>query len=505
MALNFFVFAVITILTLGFYYVRRQFSYWKVRGVPFVKPEFPLGNLKGVSTTRSLAEIWTDAYKELKPQGPIGGVFFTTSPSAMVTDLDLLRNVFVKDFQHFYDRGMYVNEKDDPLSAHLFNLEGARWKNLRAKLTPTFTSGKMKMMFPTMLNVVEQFHDHLESQTNGKETELELKELLAQFTTDVIGNTAFGVECNSMKDPNSEFRRQGKRVFDNNLPRMMKMIFILNFQELARKMGLRFTISGVTEFFMNLLRDTVKYREENNVHRNDFLSLLMQIMNTGKLEGETKEIGKMTFNELAAQVFLFFIAGFETSSSTMTFAFYELAVNQDVQDKAREQIEEVLEKHNGEFTYEAAMELTYVDQIIQETLRKYPIVDTLLRKVTIPYKVPNTEITLDSGMRVLIPVMGIHRDPEIYPEPEKFDPERFTKENIAARHPYAWIPFGEGPRNCIGLRFGMMQTRLGIAMILKNFIVTPSKKTNIPLTLDPAGQLLSPAGGMFLNLKPIVK
>lgn len=141
--------------------------------------------------------------------------------------------------------------------------------------------------------------------------------------------------------------------------------------------------------------------------------------------------------------------------------------------------------------------------LISETLRKYPIVDILIRKVTIPYKVPDTDIVLEKGMRVIIPVMGIQRDPNYYPEPERFDPDRFTKENIAARHPSAWSPFGQGPRNCVGLRFGMMQTRLGIAMILRNFLVTPSKKTPVPLELDPTGSLLSPKGGMFLNIEPL--
>lgn len=138
-----------------------------------------------------------------------------------------------------------------------------------------------------------------------------------------------------------------------------------------------------------------------------------------------------------------------------------------------------------------------------ETLRKYPIIGTLFRNVTIPYKVPNTDVVLEQNSKLIIPVMGIHRDPDIYPEPETFDPERFTKDNIAKRHPYAWIPFGQGPRNCIGLRFGMMQTRLGIAMIINKFLVSPSKRTPIPLILDPKAPLLSPKGGMYLNIKPL--
>lgn len=138
-----------------------------------------------------------------------------------------------------------------------------------------------------------------------------------------------------------------------------------------------------------------------------------------------------------------------------------------------------------------------------ETLRKYPIVESLFRKVTIPYKVPNTDIVLEKGQTMLIPVLGFHHDPDIYPEPAKFDPERFTKENIAARHPYAWMPFGDGPRNCVGMRFGMMQTRLGIATILNSFQINPTSRTTIPMKFIPAAQVLTPVDGMHLNLKPL--
>lgn len=116
---------------------------------------------------------------------------------------------------------------------------------------------------------------------------------------------------------------------------------------------------------------------------------------------------------------------------------------------------------------------------------------------------PNTDWVLEKDMTILIPIMGFHHDPDIFPNPEKFDPDRFTKENIAARHQYAWIPFGKGPRDCVGMRFGMMQTRLGIATVLRSFKVSPSEKTPIPMKLQPDAQLLSPAGGMHLNIERI--
>lgn len=121
------------------------------------------------------------------------------------------------------------------------------------------------------------------------------------------------------------------------------------------------------------------------------------------------------------------------------------------------------------------------------------------------YKVPSTNTVLEKGTTVLIPVLAFHRDPAIYPDPEKFDPDRFTKENIATRHPYAWIPFGKGPRDCVGMRFGMMQTRLGIATVLNNFTVSPSGRTPIPIKFQPDATLITPEGGMHLNIEPLDK
>lgn len=115
-------FCVLTILVLGYYYVVRKFTYWADRGIPFVQPKFPSGCMAGVGSTVTVGEMMKNCYDDLKGKGPVGGVFFYTEPAAVVVDMDLLRHVFVKDFQFFHDRGLYVNERDDPLSAHLFSL-----------------------------------------------------------------------------------------------------------------------------------------------------------------------------------------------------------------------------------------------------------------------------------------------------------------------------------------------------------------------------------------------
>ena len=163
-----------------------------------------------------------------------------------------------------------------------------------------------------------------------------------------------------------------------------------------------------------------------------------------------EDVQKFTFLEAAAQAFVFFAAGFETSSTTMQFALYELSLNPEIQEKTREEILKVLEKHDGKITYESIYEMNYLGRVIDETLRKYPAVPVLQRECTKDFTIPDTKVVIPAGMQVQVPIYGMHMDPEHFPNPGKFDPDRFTEEEKSKRHHYAYLPFGEGPRNCIG-------------------------------------------------------
>ncbi|RZB40440.1 p450 domain containing protein, partial [Asbolus verrucosus] len=347
----------------------------------------------------------------------------------------------------------------DPLNGHLFNLEDAKWRNMRIKLTPTFTSGKMKMMFQTLADCAVGLKDIMDDSAVNQRP-VDIKEMLGRFTTDIIGSVAFGIECNSLKDPDALFRKYGRKVFEveSNLERLRVLALVVLPRILLKAMKYKFTKTDVEQFFMKAIRDTVEYREKNNIYRKDFMHLLLQLKNRGSVADDgkiTDEHGRteekaLTMNELAAQAFVFFLAGFETSSTTMTFALYELAANPHVQEKLRHEINKVLEKHDGKLTYDGMMEMTYMENVLHETLRKYPPVPILNRRCTQDYTIPNTNVRLERGVDVVIPVLGIHTDPEYYPNPEIFDPDRFSEENKNTRPGFTWLPFGEGPRVCIG-------------------------------------------------------
>ncbi|XP_049549211.1 probable cytochrome P450 6a23 [Anopheles darlingi] len=488
----------VIVAILLYFLIKKRYRYWTDRKVPQAQPELFFGNVRNVRRTVHLAERFRQLYDELKGKHPFGGIYMFFKPIVLITDLELLKCVFVIDFQYFHDRGNYYNEKDDPISAHLFNLEGQKWRNLRNKISPTFTSGKMKMMFPTIVAAGEQLRDFMEESVRDK-VEFELKDLLTRFTTDVIGMCAFGIECNSMRNPEAEFRLMGRKIFQRPTSTLRNLV-VNTSPRLARAIGIRVIERDVSDFFMKVVRETINYRVENNVERHDFMNILIGM----RSDNETKsEDDKLTFNEIAAQAFLFFLAGFDTSSALLAFTLYELAMNQELQEKARSSIEEVLQRHDGQLTYEAIMEMHYMEKVMKETLRKYPPIAVHFRVAAKDYLVPGTDTVISAGTSVMVPVYGIHHDPQYFPDPERYDPERFSAEEEAKRHPYAWTPFGEGPRICVGLRFGLMQARVGLVLLLRSFRFGASEKTVYPMQLDPKSVILTLDGGMWLKVEKL--
>lgn len=176
----------------------------------------------------------------------------------------------------------------------------------------------------------------------------------------ILGSTAFGLETSSLKNPKSKFRQYGDKVFKatvsvvlRNTPPMViphRYLRAINYSILR---------TDVIDFFLNTTLSNIKYREQNNIKRKDFLNILLDLKNN-----ESDLNKKLTANGIAAECFLFFMAGYETSAATISFATYELAINSELQDKTREEINKVLRKYNNEITYEALMEMEHLERVI---------------------------------------------------------------------------------------------------------------------------------------------
>ncbi|XP_060652618.1 cytochrome P450 6a2-like [Drosophila nasuta] len=500
----FLIYLVIAISALVAYLIYSNTTFWLNQGIPQDPPHPFYGNMVGFRKNRVVHDIFEEYYNKFRKAGhPFVGFSFLFKRSVLIIDTELAKNVLIKDFSNFADRGQFHNTHDDPLTGHLFNLDGKRWKEMRQRLSPTFTSGKMKFMFPTVIKVSEEFVKVMFEEVPAKSggAIIEIKELMARFTTDVIGTCAFGIECNTLRTPDTDFRKMGSKVFTDLRHGALLTAFAFSFPELANKLHMRLIPDDVHEFFMGLVNETIAYREKENIKRNDFMEMLIELKKKGSYTLENGEVVKgLDIGELAAQVFVFFLAGFETSSSTMSYALYELSQHQDIQDKLREHINSVLQQHEGKLTYESIKAMDYLDQVISETLRLYTIVPFLERKALKDYVVPgHPKHIIPKGITVYIPAAAYHRDEDLYPDPMKFDPERFSAEQVANRDSVEWLPFGDGPRNCVGMRFGQMQTRIGLAQLIKNFKFSVCDKTDIPLKYNPMSIVLGTIGGIYVK------
>lgn len=220
-------------------------------------------------------------------------------------------------------------------------------------------------MYPEIVNKSETLIKVIDKKLKT-ETTVELKDVANRFTVDIISSVAFGMEANTLNGEHNELQTIFKEIFPASGSWQMILFFvILSFPKLAKKLRLKLMSKTVSNFFMGVVGNNIKNREEKNDNRKDFLNMLIQLKNRGSIEGEiSSDVKKLTLNEILAQAFLFFFAGADTSSTTISFALMELARNEKIQERLRKEIEEKTKETNGKITYEALHEMKYLAQVV---------------------------------------------------------------------------------------------------------------------------------------------
>nr|CAD7196159.1 unnamed protein product [Timema douglasi] len=417
---------VATSLVLICIFYSYSYGYWRRRNIPHIPAPFSIfgnvGDMLFMKKTPAL--VSRDNYNKLEGE-PYGGFFIGPNPVMLIRDPEVIKQVLVKNFTSFMDRHLDIDEKVNPVEENLFFMKGEKWRWLRSKLTPTFSSGKLKMMFHVLTECASEMNTYVEPIASKQEC-IEMRELFAQYNTEIVG-------------------------------------------------------------------------EKNDISRNDFLQLLIQLKKKGYVTDDSTQSKE--------DAYLYYKIGDEASSVRKEF----------------------------------------------ETLRKYPTIPILERKCTKPFTFPGTDYLMKKGDKLSIPAYAIQHDPKYYPDPERFDPERFTEEAKQSRHPFTYLPFGEGPRICIaamyssahrrfcspllsltahaynsdrtksvnlrtphvsvlyliefeqlmtvaGMRFALMQIKVGLVSLLSKYKFSPCEKTDIPIVLLPKAFFLTPTNGIWLKI-----
>lgn len=362
----------IGVITLFYFYAKRVYSYWERKGFKTASGTSLLfGHFKGPLTqTEFTGDFIAKIYRSTNE--PFIGMYSLLRPALLVRDPELIRSICIKDFSYFSERNVHCNEEYDPCSGHLFALPTKKWKNIRSKLTPAFTSGKLKSMFPTIVDCGSSLQNLLEKSA-VKGEELDINNISARFTVNLIASVGFGIEADAIKDPDSKFLECGFDIFRSDIVTAIRWFLFFFAPKLMSFFRMKLVSSRVEKFILNMVKQNLEYREKNNVSRKDYFQLLLQLRNTGsvQLDDEWDTVIKadesqknLTINEIAAQVFVFFAAGFNTPATTLSFCIYELANRPEIQEKVYEEIQRVLEKHGGKFTYESISEMKYLENCL---------------------------------------------------------------------------------------------------------------------------------------------
>lgn len=497
-------------LTFLLIFCELSHKHWKRKGVFSLKPTLLFGNAKNIVLQKEgMGMSMKHFYDTLKRNGlSFGGYYFLMRPILVLSDLDLIKRVLITDFSHFVDHPFYINEEKDPLSANLYALQGDKWKNRRSKIGPAFTAGKVKLMFETVVETCQELIDVLDEKAD-RNGAIDIRDIIADLGVDIIGSCAFGVECNSFKNPNNKLKYYGLQYLHaQSMWSAFVFLLLFTFPAIFKIIKPNIHNKEMTNFFVRLVKKIAKHREENNIIRNDFMHTLLQIKNNVEISenslgsvngsnGAQEEEGIST-EEIAAHCFSFFVAGYEPFSTATSFCLYELSLNTELQGMVRQEIKTVTQANEGKLTYGAVMDMKLLDKCVNETFRKYPPATSHIRLCTETYKVPNSNFSIAKGTTIFIPVYGIHMDPEYYPNPEDFDPERFSDQNLSKRPLDSWMPFGLGPRKCLAYQFGLLEIKAALVTLLQRYRFSLHPSTKVPITMNPKNAVMCPSSTIYL-------
>ncbi|CAH0714940.1 unnamed protein product, partial [Brenthis ino] len=506
------VFAVIGLVLYLFYYkITKNNNYWEKRKVPHLKPLPFFGNYREYILLKKYGPHVAQDICQHFPHESYIGAYYGTDPALIIQDPNIIKLVMTKDFYFFNHREVSKYTHKEVITQNMFFSGGDRWKVLRQNMTALFTSSKIKNMFYLIENCATSLDNVLSHEVKMKKT-IEVKSLLARYTMDCIGTCAFGIHTGTLESHSktNPFSVIGEKLFDTSNYGGFRLITRTMWPEIFYGLRLQLFPESINTFFKSLLTDVFKCRQYKASSRNDFVDLVLNWKNKKYLVGDSisnmksgeckRESAELEIDDtlLIGFCVLLFAAGFETTSTTTSLLLFELSKNQKAQTKVIEEVDDYFQRHNGKIEFECINEMPYLQACIDETLRLYPVLGTITREVEEKYVLP-TGLRLEKGMRIHIPVYHLHHDPQYFPEPETFRPERFFGDEKKNIKPFTYMPFGEGPRICIGLRFAKMPMVAGLLTIFRNYEIKLGEKMAKNVSFEPRVIVTQPIGGIHLD------
>jgi cytochrome P450 family 3 subfamily A len=513
-------------LSLILWAVQRCFrlSFLKRKGIPGPKPHLILGNLGEIRAKgfKKCYEEWSRDY------GAIVGYYVGGIPQILISDPQLLRNIQIRDSHQFLERPSFIKGGIHPttVSHGLFYSKPFDWKNIRQTVSQAFTTSRLKQLSYDMKSrvqlLIETLSKSSSSNNNGLDKgEVELLHHFEGLALDIMCRNAFGMETDAISRPDDPLRKIAKDVTHC----LQVQTYLYNFNFLFPEISfiiypIRYLLTFIWERFgwtsdgilLQLFSNALNFRRKTpEIERpND----LLQIMNDRKirekgflirendeLESKSRDEKYLTENQIIGSSFTFLTFAYDTTSTTLATTAHFIVNEPQLQEDLRQEVKALLEKE-GSLDYNVVNSLPLMDAVINESLRLFPPgVQATIRMAKNDYVYGN--VTIPRGVGIFVGTNQLHRNPDLWPEPHKFDYTRFLGEKRQSVDPIHWQPFGAGPRQCLGLKFAMLEIKLCFAQMLLEFNFKPGPNTEKELLMEEKPFTSSPGKGVNVRLIPI--
>ncbi|NXF75492.1 CP4V2 protein, partial [Sclerurus mexicanus] len=477
--------------------------WWMLRSIPGISPCYPvLGNALLLERHGEAFFKQLQFYAEEFRSWPLFKLWMGPLPVMILYHPDNVE-VILNSSKHIEKSYLY-NFLHPWLGTGLLTSTGEKWRSRRKMITPTFHFSILNDFLEVMNEqgsiLVEKLEKHVDKEPFDVFLDITLCAL------DIICETAMGRNVGAQKNKDSDYVSAIYRMSDLIQQRQMSpwlwpdFLYILCKEGREHKRNLKilhnFTDTVIAEKSAEL--ENTKQKKHNSddnceesipQKRKAFLDMLL---NATDDEGK-----KLSYRDIREEVDTFMFEGHDTTAAAMNWVLYLLGHHPEVQKKVHRELDEVFDNTERPVTTDDLKQLRYLECVVKEALRLFPSVPMFARTLREDCCISGYQIP--KGANVLILTYALHRDPEIFPDPEEFRPERFFPENSKGRHPYAYVPFSAGPRNCIGQRFAQMEEKTLLALILRRFWVESCQK---PEELGISGELiLRPNNGIWIKLK----
>ncbi|KAK9736117.1 Cytochrome P450 [Popillia japonica] len=382
----------------------------------------------------------------------------------------------------------------------LLTSKGAKWHRQRKLLTPAFHFKILESFMPIFFEKSKLLVKLLDKEADGKTT-FNIFPYITHCTLDIITETAMGIQINAMSTKNNSYVDALYGACGEISNRMATGWLRSDFIFYNTSYGKRFlqylsTLHGTTNRVVNERKDLRKKQNSNNEQIEDefgrrkqkaFLDILIDVSEDGTV---------LTNEQIREEVDTFMFEGHDTTTASISWTLFLLGLHHDVQEQVYQEINDVLQ-NDKPLEFNNLSDLKYLERVLKESLRMYPSVPTISRTTSADIRID--DYIIPKGSSVAMHIFDFHRNPKYFPQPTKFDPDRFLPENSKDRHPYAFIPFSAGPRNCIGQKFALMEEKIILSYILKNYKVTSTQTVD---NVNPVVELiLRPHEGLFVTLE----